>query len=504
MFTRFISFIKDNWGTILILSLFLFWGGFLRLYNLGEQSLWIDEGYTINASQGIIEHGYPILGSGETYPAHMAHNYITAGMMELFGFDPYNPWQARLPAAIFGILSILATFFFTKRITKNTLAAIAASFFMAFSYWEIAWSRQARGYIDMQFFIILSFAFFYNWLEHKKIIDGFLTILFLVFSYFSHGVALIFIPSFGLLFIIHSIWSGKIKEWLSPITIGFFILLGGFTIWIVTKVLPPIITYSYAERYTSFFTGDLKYVSLIALSIILGLFFWKKRFWRSMYIIGIILPTTIIIIFYSQVVQMRYLLVVFPFLLIAGSYGLYLIVAKKDYLQPIHRLIFYSIIIGIFASTMATFIPTEWYHLEVGSPQPDFKKGYMIIKNLQKEGDIIISPYTQLTKIYLGDRGLWLPISLTGRTSEIASNTINGGDYYTGAPIIPTIDALTNILNTEHGYIIIDSMARARLKGLFTTIIEHPRVIPVFYEESPTHDIIAVYAFGIGITDRVE
>lgn len=66
----FVEFFKKNWFIILILGIFIFWGGFLRLHNLGVQSLWIDEGYTINAAQGVLDHGYPILDSGLSYRAH--------------------------------------------------------------------------------------------------------------------------------------------------------------------------------------------------------------------------------------------------------------------------------------------------------------------------------------------------------------------------------------------------------------------------------------------------
>ena len=146
MIERLKFFLKANWGMIFILAIFVGWGGFLRLYDLGEQSLWIDEGYTINASQAIIDQGKPILGSGSSYNAHLLHTYTTAASMKLFGFEATNPWAARLPAAIFGILTILAAYLFTYRITKNKLTALAATFIIAFSYWEIAWSRQARGY----------------------------------------------------------------------------------------------------------------------------------------------------------------------------------------------------------------------------------------------------------------------------------------------------------------------------------------------------------------------
>ena len=160
-------------------------------------------------------------------------------------------------------------------------------------------------------------------------------------------------------------------------------------------------------------------------------------------------------------------------------------------------MILYFIIIGAVAFTTSTFIPQSIYNLESGSPQPNFKKAYTIINNLKKNGDVIISPYTHLSKIYLDDKGLWLPISLTGRTSEITANTINGGDYYTGAPIIPDQTALENILNTMHGYIVIDSMAKVRLKGLLTAIINHPRVTLLYDNKSATNDVVAVYSFGI-------
>ncbi len=490
------SFLKNNWLILLILGIIVVWGGFLRLYNIGEQSLWIDEGYTINASQGILEHGYPLLDSGIPYKAHPLHNYLTAGSMKLFGFDAQNPWSARLPAALFGILSILATFFFTKRVTKNNIVALTAAFLMAFSYWEIAWSRQARGYTDMQFFILLSFTFFYQWLDKKNIKNGLLTILFLILSYASHGVALIFIPAFFILFLIHSIWSGNIEKKIPPVVIGFFVLLTGFGIWIAINFLPTITTFGYAEDYLLFFTRDLKFISILTLTIFFGIFLKKNVFWQSIYSIGILAPTIIIIMFYSQVIQMRYLLTIFPFLLIGGAYGSYLIITSQKFLKPIlNNVLYVGIVISIVASSL-TFLPKVMYNLEIGSPQPDFKQGYAIIKKLQKENDIIISPYTHLSKIYLDNKGFWLPISLTGRASEITRNTINGTDYYTGAPIISDRSMLEYMLSTVHGYIIIDDMAKSRLRETFTYIINHPSVVPVYYIKNSTNESIAIYQFN--------
>jgi len=482
----------------MLLAVMVFWGGFLRFYQLGQQSLWIDEGYTINAAQAILDHGYPLLGSGASYNTHTFHNYITALSMKLFGFDPQSPWSARLPAALFGALSILAIYYFVKKISRSSLAGLATSFLMAFSYWEIAWSRQARGYTDMQFFILLSFIFFFEWLENKKVRDGLLTLAFFGLSYLSHGIALIFVPSFCLIFLAHSIWSGKIKELISPIAIIFFIILGGFAAWLILYVLPPISVSPYAKKYISFLFDNFHYLSILALTILVGLFWGKKNRWETIYLAGVVMPSTAIIIFFARVIQMRYLLSVFPFLLVAASAGLYLLIVKEDYIKPIYRDIIYIIVIGALASTVATFIPQSTYKLEIGSPQPNFKNGYRAIGELRKEGDIILSPYAHLSKIYLGDRGLWLPISLTGRKSEIATYTINGGDYYTGAPIIPDAESLKHILDTNHGYIVMDSMAKIRLRDWLPTIIENPRVVIVYYEENNnSRDFIAVYGFGV-------
>ena len=92
---------------------------------------------------------------------------------------------------------------------------------------------------------------------------------------------------------------------------------------------------------------------------------------------------------------------------------------------------------------------------------------------------------------------MWLPISLNGKSNEITDNNINGGDYYTGAPIIADRVELEKILMTKSGYIILDSMAKTRLKDTFTYIVDHPRIIPVYYEKSATNDVIVVYGFGL-------
>lgn len=49
-----------------LLFVVLFFGAFMRLWQLGYSSYWLDEGFTLMQARGIATHGYPLLDSGYT------------------------------------------------------------------------------------------------------------------------------------------------------------------------------------------------------------------------------------------------------------------------------------------------------------------------------------------------------------------------------------------------------------------------------------------------------
>lgn len=100
-----------------------------------------------------------------------------------------------------------------------------------------------------------------------------------------------------------------------------------------------------------------------------------------------------------------------------------------------------------------------------------------------------------MTKIYLGDPGYWLPVSLTGRSNEIADKTINGTDYYTGAPKVNSPEEFRNLIETRRGYVILDAMARARVGTEYLNALKNPRVTLVFKKATET-DLIELYHFN--------
>lgn len=198
-------------------------------------------------------------------------------------------------------------------------------------------------------------------------------------------------------------------------------------------------------------------------------------------------------------IHYRYLFPIFPFIIILFSYG---ITKFFEIIQKITKTKSYIFItLPSFILTILlifphlNFLPKETYLLEYGSPQPNFKEGYKIIKELKKDSDIIISPYTPLNKIYLNDIGFWLPISLSGKENELENIIYEERDYYTGAPAIINNNSLLKIINEESGFIIVDQMAKNRLGQTFNLINNHEKTKIIFEEKAPKLGNLWIYKF---------
>ena len=185
--------VRFNRPTFYIIALLLLtiYGFVLRIYDLGYQSLWYDEGYSVNAALCMLERGLPILPSGYIYSKGILNTSLIASSIGLLGVSEFS---ARLPSILFGTLTIPLAFFFTKRIADKRIALITA-FLVTFSMLEIAWSREARMYQQLQFFYILSLYSFNEFTQRRSNRHLVLTILSTLCTILSHpfGFSLILI-----------------------------------------------------------------------------------------------------------------------------------------------------------------------------------------------------------------------------------------------------------------------------------------------------------------------
>ena len=170
--------------SVVVVFLLTVYGFVLRIWDLGSQSLWHDAGYSVNAALSMLERGLPILPSGHLYARALLNTGLIAASMGLFGETEF---AARLPSVLFGTLTIPVVYLFVKRVGDKRLALITA-FLVTFSVLEIAWSREARMYQQLQFFYILSLYAFYEFAQGRKNRYLVLTFVSTVCAVLSHAL----------------------------------------------------------------------------------------------------------------------------------------------------------------------------------------------------------------------------------------------------------------------------------------------------------------------------
>ena len=150
-----------------ILFLIILLASFLRLYKLGSvpPSLYWDEaslGYNAYSilTTGHDEHGrfLPLTNFaafGDYKPP--GYIYATVPSIAVFGL---NEFAIRFPSALFGILTVLLSYFLAKKLFENAVVALLTSFFLAISPWHLQFSRYDHEANFMTFFSILGLVLF--------------------------------------------------------------------------------------------------------------------------------------------------------------------------------------------------------------------------------------------------------------------------------------------------------------------------------------------------------
>jgi len=152
-------------GVIILLVLLVICGGFLRLWNLGGQSFWVDEVDALYAAKSWLDTGTFAMPSGYIYTRAPLYTYATGLLYTVLGVSETT---TRLTSAVFGILSILLIYALGKRIFNRNVGLLSA-FLMTFSHFEVGWSRTARMYTLLQFFTLV---FIYAFIRGFEALSG--------------------------------------------------------------------------------------------------------------------------------------------------------------------------------------------------------------------------------------------------------------------------------------------------------------------------------------------
>ena len=130
-------------------------GAFLRLYSLGAESIWLDEAITYNI--GSVD-SFVSVWQGAMQDKHPPLHFLLIHLVTMFSSTEF---ALRLPSAIFGILTIPATYLLADSVFGKKEAIISA-FILSISTYHIYYSQEARMYALMMFFSVMSTYFIYN------------------------------------------------------------------------------------------------------------------------------------------------------------------------------------------------------------------------------------------------------------------------------------------------------------------------------------------------------
>jgi mannosyltransferase len=169
----------------LLLSLTLV-GAILRFYNLGYNSLWLDEASTLTFAVKSMPEIWQATTGGEFNPPLF---YWVEHLMLVFG---NSEAVLRFIPALLGVLTIPLIYLAGKEFMDRNTGIIAAAAF-AFSPFLIFYSQEARAYSMMLFFVTFAMVFYFRALKSDGLSDWALFGALSALAFWTHFYALVII-----------------------------------------------------------------------------------------------------------------------------------------------------------------------------------------------------------------------------------------------------------------------------------------------------------------------
>lgn len=482
-------------------------GALLRFSELNRQSYWMDEGYTINAILSQTRNGTrrlaAILDSGQTYfcPTYC---YPTAVIAHLLGDQPAS---YRLFSALCGFLFIFVTYFVTQTFFKNKNVSLLAAFFVTFSYWQIAWSRQARWYTLLEVFFWLALGAFYQFLQaetsKKRAGSLVVSLISTVLAIATQGIAYLLPVILFAWYVIEK--RPRMASVLTSggITLAFLAFLEfGLGLRFIVPILQNLKINNHLFYYGSFYLRT--YWPLLPLLIYA--FFYRDAERRGN--LTLVLPFLLYLFclsFLTDTIEYRYLFHVTPALFMISALACIDIIDRITHTYA-KTLAFAVIVSGFFVTGLGIVSPKAFYALEADNPetlkrthyaytpQPDFTAAYTVIQQRLQPEEIVVSSHPHFNQIFLGQAGYWLGYDYLGRVGA-ERPTLPETEGYVGARTIRSLDELQGLMSAQHGYVVFDYMSvDGRIDKALTDYLQlNARLI--FYAKTHAYSQIWIYQF---------
>lgn len=309
---------------VIFLSMITFLSLFFRFKGIhNNDPFWTDEFSSAHQARYILKYGVSVFSSINKLPIYfedrnMTTHFLIAFFFKLFG---QKEFVARIPIVLIGSL-IPLVMFCLARLIFGLRVAILSSLFITFSYFEIAWSRQARGYMIQQFLTILTIYLYLKFLrtKNKKLyyyISFFVTVL---LGILTHPIFYLLMASITIHYLFTYRMKGLAPLFKQPSTyIAIIILMViGYKIGIFSTILSSLFRINNLWYYHAFLWREyelLTFLTIIGVCMSVTLR-RNDEFLIAIYLLFHLLFLTFLLEPYTS----RYLNAMFPFLYLFSAY----------------------------------------------------------------------------------------------------------------------------------------------------------------------------------------
>ena len=314
---KILKFQENNIFLYFSVSLIILLGLILRFYNIGYESLWLDEIFTfwVTDPNLSLTETFSRVKSTEYIP--FLHYYIIKISNSFFGYDPI---VGRIFSAVFGSLSIFTVGILCKKFVSNKSYLLTLCM-ASLNIYLIIYSQEMRVYIFTFFLISLSLIFFFNlYDEYKSKIftkNFFFFSLFMLLAIFSHPFSIIILGSL-ICFTFVDYFFFKVKN--KKINISLT-LISIFTIFFLFHYL----------QYVSLITDAINWIKQPDLKFYTNFYFSKFFGSRLLGIIHLIILVTLSFYLWKKIVYNKK--IIFLYIMLFLSYFVPLIYGY--FLKPI-------------------------------------------------------------------------------------------------------------------------------------------------------------------------
>ncbi len=313
-------FILLLFGTIIISFFFRFKG------ITNNHPFWVDEYSSARQARLIQMYGTAVFKSLNKAPLYFENRNITTHFLIAWFFKLFgeSEWTARLPIVIIGAIVPAAVMILARRL-YGFRVAVLSGLLTTLSYYEITWSRQARGYMIQQLLALLAVFFYLRLRENKNILNLALLTFLIVLGVATHPLFFVLVIAF----FIHYIITHRQKEVVAiiknPLIILSLIFLIGLAYGIgsFSVILKSIGNVNNLWYYHAFFVREYGVLTFLALVGGLMAVFseFRHKVTSLLVVLYVALHLFFLSFFFGPYIS-RYINPVFPFILLLASYSI--------------------------------------------------------------------------------------------------------------------------------------------------------------------------------------